>query len=368
MPEKYSWSIGIGRWLGVPVRIHLILIILCVAALALEVNLLLAGYQIDSGTAIVTILVLFCSLAVHELGHWVVLNLFGRQPETVVLMPWGGISGIDVDLPTKSRIAVNLAGPLMNGVVFSMAALFLTSSGHLAVQEIINPFRPFEFDSSGKYISLMMIVAWVNFQLMIVNFLPSFPFDGGAILRSIAHHLGRGDTNIRIEATVMFIGFATGFALIGISFFLRDMGLGPVNLGWIGLLLAGIILCFCARASFYHNISLHHSDRDSEAMEMASILAAAEGLESRLMDDFSDYEDFDFSDKDENLIYSRWLQEKQEERHQELLDKEAEEDQQADEILGKLHHHGFESLTSKEREILDRVSARMRRRRQQGVQ
>ncbi len=367
MPEKYSWSIGIGRWLGVPVRVHLILMILCVAALALEVNLKLAGYQIDSGTALATILVLFCSLAVHELGHWVVLNLFGRQPDTVVLMPWGGISGIDVALPTKSKIAVYLAGPLMNGVVFSMAALFLTSSGHLAIHEIINPFRPFEFDSSGKYISLMMIVAWVNFQLLIINLLPTFPFDGGAILRSVAHHLGRGDTNIRIEATVMFIGIATGFAMIGISFFLREMDLGPLNLGWVGILLAGIVICFCARASFYHNISLENLDRDSENLEMVSILAVAEELESRISDDYPDFEDFDFSDKDENLIYSRWLQEKQEERQQELLDKEAEEDRLADEILGKLHNHGFESLTRKERETLDRVSARIRRRRQQGV-
>jgi hypothetical protein len=46
---------------------------------------------------------------------------------------------------------------------------------------------------------------------------------------------------------------------------------------------------------------------------------------------------------------------------------EEEEDRRADEILRKLHDGGISSLTNEERTILDRVSARIRRNRQQGV-
>ena len=53
---------------------------------------------------------------------------------------------------------------------------------------------------------------------------------------------------------------------------------------------------------------------------------------------------------------------------QQELQREEEEDRQADEILKKLHNGGLASLSDDERNILNRVSARLRRQRQQGVQ
>ena len=76
---------------------------------------------------------------------------------------------------------------------------------------------------------------------------------------------------------------------------------------------------------------------------------------------------FDFSDETENSAYSQWLTEKRDERREDQQQVEAEEDRHADEILKKLHGGSLSSLTEEERSILDRVSARIRRRRQQGV-
>ncbi len=69
----------------------------------------------------------------------------------------------------------------------------------------------------------------------------------------------------------------------------------------------------------------------------------------------------------ENTAYSQWLTEKQQTRLEEELRREEEEDRLADEILKKLHGDGLASLSDEERNILNRVSARLRRQRQQGV-
>ncbi|MEM9411453.1 MAG: DUF6576 domain-containing protein, partial [Planctomycetota bacterium] len=57
----------------------------------------------------------------------------------------------------------------------------------------------------------------------------------------------------------------------------------------------------------------------------------------------------------------------QEERERNELEKERQEAKVADEILTKLHKDGIESLSDEEKAILNRVSARIRRRREEGV-
>ena len=81
------------------------------------------------------------------------------------------------------------------------------------------------------------------------------------------------------------------------------------------------------------------------------------------------YEDssfFDFPSED-NSSYSQWLMEKQEERDRKEREVEKREKEMADEILKKLHSEGIESLAEDEKEILNRVSARLRRSRETGT-
>ena len=59
--------------------------------------------------------------------------------------------------------------------------------------------------------------------------------------------------------------------------------------------------------------------------------------------------------------------EKQEERERKERDTERREKELADEILKKLHSDGIESLSEDEKEILNRVSARLRRNRETGT-
>ena len=110
---------------------------------------------------------------------------------------------------------------------------------------------------------------------------------------------------------------------------------------------------FSARYSFYE--------------EMAAIEETWDELDD--LDYESVYEDssfFDFPD-DDNSSYSQWLQEKQEERDRKERELEKREKDMADEILKKLHSEGFDKLTIDEKAILNRVSARLREKRETEV-
>ena len=71
----------------------------------------------------------------------------------------------------------------------------------------------------------------------------------------------------------------------------------------------------------------------------------------------------------DSFAYSQWLVEKREARRRYELEVEVEEDVWADRVLEKLHSFGgdLDCLTGPERGVLDRFSARVRRRREQGV-
>ena len=121
------------------------------------------------------------------------------------------------------------------------------------------------------------------------------------------------------------------------------------------LLIFGIVLIFAARHSLHVETQVVNTDWDEmEDMEYESL--------------YNETSFFDFSNEDnDNTAYSQWLNEKQEARREDELRKEKEEDRRADEILQKLHGDGIKSLTEEEKSILDRVSERIRRQRQQGV-
>jgi hypothetical protein len=124
------------------------------------------------------------------------------------------------------------------------------------------------------------------------------------------------------------------------------------------MLIAGTVLFFAAR----HSMMV-------ETFEPEDVWGDLRDYEFNSMYDTAMFHDFSEVSDDENMAYSQWLSEKQEERRRSQLDLELEEDSLADLILEKLHLHGgdLSCLTDSERSILHRFSERVRRRRQETV-
>jgi Zn-dependent protease len=359
MPENTSWSLSVGRWFDIPVRYHFWLIAFCIVIIALEQNASLGRYHVFSGTALATVLILLVSIMLHEIAHAFAVKDVGGTIQRIVLFPWGGISDYILPNSPVKRGFVYLAGMLVNGLVFLMGGYLLIVSGNATLWQIINPLKPFDFDTSEILLSSLKILTWVNFQLFIFNLIPVYPFDGAQLLRNSFASVASGASKVRLESAIKVFGQGTAFAMIGLAIFLRDSGWGFLNCGWLLMLLGGVALIFLIRYSFDQMTSQESEWPDEDNLDLEPYY---EDHQSSIS-----YSGFDFSDDSDNSFYSNWLREKQEQKILSIANREEEEHQRLDSILEKLHREGLPSLSQEEREILNRVSARLRRRRQQGV-
>lgn len=139
---------------GIPIRIHITLIIL----------LLVAAFRFGFWGVVYTVGI-FISVVLHELGHsWVAIGK-GCRVHEIMLLPIGGVAKLD-HIPTRPRdeFLVAAAGPLTSLI---LSGIFFLLSG------------------TGPLKFLMEGLAEINLILCLFNLLPSFPMDGGRIFRAL---------------------------------------------------------------------------------------------------------------------------------------------------------------------------------------
>lgn len=171
----FSSAIQIGRLWGIPIRVHItLLIVLPVIALnyawALTPPSLIWGLLAAVG--------LFASIALHEVGHSLVSAYAGCPARDILLLPIGGLAQLEC-LPRNpaDEFRVAIAGP----AVSLMLAIFFGMAG--ALTGGLKLFR------LGQVLSLL---GTLNLWLVIFNLLPSFPMDGGRIFRAwLTRYVGR---------------------------------------------------------------------------------------------------------------------------------------------------------------------------------
>ncbi len=354
MSNKFNWSTSIGRWFGIPVSMHLFLLLFLVAIFSVEWQFVSQHPSSRiAGSGIVTSLVLIASLLLHELAHVFANRNLGGEVRSLVLLPWGGSSDFEYPQTNGGRAIVHMSGIFVNGFVFLIGAVLLMQTGNHSLASVVNPFDPHGFDTNDWERSLLTIVTWVNFQLFIVNFIPCYPFDGARVLRCLFRAVNPELSRIKVETTIMAISHLIAVGMIGVAWLLPyDSYISTIQAPWAILVIGGITLIFSSRYSCH--------------MEIANALPSDWDDEIGSFDEFDSIygetdPSIDFTDDEQ---YSQWLNEKRAEREameQELIE---DEERKADEILGKLHGQGLESLTDEERSLLARVSERIRRRRQ----
>jgi len=199
--------------------------------------------------AVVSALLFFLSILLHELGHaWVALRN-GIPIEGIDLWMFGGVAklGRDAGSPgVEFRIAI--AGPLVTlliaAVCFGLSAA--VSSGSDALQS-----AQFDEDVTGATTAVLGYLASVNVLLLVFNLIPAFPLDGGRIARAIAWKL-TGDRN-RATRFAARLGRAGGYLMVaaGVALyaFTGDL-VGGIWLAFIGWFLAGAARSAEAQADF----------------------------------------------------------------------------------------------------------------------
>ena len=175
-------------------------------------------------TALLTAVLFFVSLLLHELSHLLVAQARGLKVKAITLFALGGVSQIEGDASdAKTEFWVAIAGPI---------ASLIIGLGCLAIAAGLGWHRRFE-PRTGMT-AVLVWLGYINVALAVFNMIPGFPLDGGRVLRAIVWAITKNaDRSTRIAARVgQVVAFL--FILDGIWQFFSGAGIGGLWIAFIG--------------------------------------------------------------------------------------------------------------------------------------
>jgi Zn-dependent protease/CBS domain-containing protein len=122
--------------------------------------------------SVITVLLFFTSILLHELSHSLVAKRLGLPVRNITLFIFGGVSALGEE-PSSARqeFQVAIAGPLTSFVIGIVCGV-LTAVAYALGEENSPPAAIVEY------------LAVINISVGIFNLLPGFPLDGGRVLRA----------------------------------------------------------------------------------------------------------------------------------------------------------------------------------------
>jgi Zn-dependent protease len=166
-------------------------------------------------TTVVSVLLLFASLIVHELGHAIVARRQGIEVRQIDLYLFGGLTQMSRDAATPGEdFKIAIAGPV---------ATFLVILLFLAVDVAIVGFHRMThaviLDSDIRITPVLLSLSWLvpmNVLLLAFNLVPAFPLDGGRVARSVVWRVTgdkRRATQVAARMGQVFALALAGFGL-----------------------------------------------------------------------------------------------------------------------------------------------------------
>ncbi|MFQ5854613.1 MAG: site-2 protease family protein [Anaerolineae bacterium] len=218
-------SLTFGRIFGIPIGVHSSWFLVA----ALITWSLASGYfpQEYPGwtrmtywiVGVITAILFFASVLIHELGHSVVALREGVPVRGITLFIFGGVAQIEREPPTAgAELRIAIAGPITSLVLAGIFSL-------LGLTATLNPVSAAPAVYLGR----------INLMLALFNLIPGFPLDGGRVLRALFWQYGGSFRQATRFATTVGQGVAFLFILFGVGqiFFGNFLnGLWIAFIGW----------------------------------------------------------------------------------------------------------------------------------------
>jgi Zn-dependent protease len=222
-------TIKLGRIFGVEIGLHYSWLLI-----ALLITFSLAGtFQANNpewsdglrwGVSIVTAILFFVSIVVHELSHALVAKLRGLPVRSITLFALGGMAQIEKEAAdAKTEFWMGIIGPITSFVIGVVCLLITIALGWTPPEF---PQRPLP--------AMLMWLGLINIGLALFNMIPGFPLDGGRVLRGIIWWI---TGNARRATTIAArVGQVIAFAMIvyGVFQFFRGAGINGLWMAFIG--------------------------------------------------------------------------------------------------------------------------------------
>jgi len=168
-----SWSLKLGRFLGVDLYLHLTFLLL-IGFIGVT-GYLNEGGWVGAVTGVAFILALFASVVLHEYGHALAARQYGIPTRDITLYPIGGVARLE-RMPERplQELVVALAGPAVNVAIAGLLFIGLLVTGNLSWPSL-------NVMANGPILERLM---YTNISLVLFNLIPAFPMDGGRVLRA----------------------------------------------------------------------------------------------------------------------------------------------------------------------------------------
>jgi Zn-dependent protease/predicted transcriptional regulator len=237
-------QLTLGRVFGIKVGLHyswFLIALLIVFSLSSQFHASNAewGGGVILSLSIVTAILFFLSLLLHELAHSLVATSNGLPVREITLFALGGVSQIEKN-PTSAKVEfwMALVGPVTSAVIGALCLLAAHAIGG---------------QPSDPWLVVLQWLGIINIALAGFNLIPGYPLDGGRVLRAIIWwKTGDADRSTKAAAkTGQVVAFA--FIAIGIARFFGGAGIGGL---WIAFI--GWFLLQAARES-YVQVDLSHA-------------------------------------------------------------------------------------------------------------
>jgi Zn-dependent protease len=171
------------KFAGFPVRVH---------PLFWLIAILLGGVSGGITQLLIWVVAVFVSILLHELGHSLMMRVYGID-SFIVLHMAGGLaissSSRRSELNWIEQILISFAGPaagfIFAAIILAAAAL---SGGVITFNSVFGVIPvPMAFIPSANFLvnSIIRILLWINIFWGLINLFPVYPLDGGNISRHI---------------------------------------------------------------------------------------------------------------------------------------------------------------------------------------
>ena len=222
-------QIKLGRIFGVEIGLHYSwFLIAFLITFSLEGEFQLNNPQwSDSlrwGLAVVTAVLFFISIVVHELSHALVAKARGLPVRSITLFALGGVAQIEKEAAdAKTEFWMGIVGPITSFVIGLLCLGIALALGWRAPEF---PHQPLT--------AILMWLGVINIGLAIFNMIPGFPLDGGRVLRGVLWWI---TGNARRATTIAArVGQIIAFLMIiyGVMQFFAGSGVNGLWLAFIG--------------------------------------------------------------------------------------------------------------------------------------
>lgn len=258
----HSWRIG--RFAGIEVRVDaswtvIALLVLWGFFALFEAEFPELAVGAAAVLALVTTLLFFGSVLVHELAHSVLAQARGVPVKGITLFLFGGATHARLETQDpKDELLIAGVGPLTSAALAGLLWVIVTVGDPVLSTAVAYALRR---------------LAFINLALAIFNLAPGLPLDGGRVLRAL---LWQATGNLRRATRIASQGGQfLGYLLIAV-------GVAAAFLGWLGGLWFAAIGWFLTQAAMasYQQVQVRSVLAGVEAQEVMSpgLVAIPAGL------------------------------------------------------------------------------------------